>query len=259
MEPSQNIDIMKKVEDSNYIDLTFTKIDLPVIELLGYDLSITKQVVMMWVASLLLMIIFIPAARNRSKIPSRFRLFVESLLIFIRDEIAVTQMGKKGIIFTPYLATLFLFILFCNLLGLVPFGASPTSAISMTASLAIIAFLMIHISGVRFQGPIPYFKSIVPEVPKLLYPLMLLIEVFGHLARPLTLTIRLFANMLAGKIVVLAIFSFVFLFQSYVIGGVVVVSSVFLYCLKIFVAFVQAYVFTFLTAVFIGGALEAHH
>lgn len=257
---SQTIDIMGKIQDAPYVDLEFYKVKLYHLqEALGFDPYVTKHVVMMWIASFVLIALLVPSARGRSDVPGKFRSFFEVMLKFIRDEIAVSNMGPRGVHFTPFLATLFFFILMCNLIGLVPLGASPTSNISVTAALAVFAFFVIHISGIRAQGFFPYCKSIVPEVPVFIYPLMVVIEVFGHLSRPLTLAIRLFANMLAGKIVVMAVFSFIFMFQSYVVGTGVVIAGSLLFCLKVFVAFVQAYVFTFLTAVFIGGALEAHH
>ena len=184
---------------------------------------------------------------------------VESFLVFLRDQIAVPQMGDKGIYFVPFLATLFLFILSCNLLGLVPFCATATSNLAVTGTLALISFCTIHLSGIKYQGPIHYVHSLVPPVPKLLYPLLLAIEIAGHLAKPFSLAVRLFANMLAGHIVLLVFLGMIFLFKNLMVAGVSVSVAAALSCLEILICFLQAYVFTFLTAVFIGMALKSEH
>ncbi len=235
------------------------EIHLPTLHIFGYDLPITKHTVMVWTAALLLLLILIPVARQKHMVPRKLRSMIEAILIFLRDQIAMPQIGEKGVFFVPFLATLFFFILCCNLLGLVPFGATATGNISVTASLAIISFVTIHFNGIAAHGPLHYVNSLVPPVPGWLYVPMLLIEVVGKIAQPITLAIRLFANMMAGHIVLLVMLSFIFIFKNLIIACVSVGAAVAVSCLEILVALLQAYVFTFLSAVFIGMAVKSEH
>lgn len=232
---------------------------LPTMHLFGYDIPITKHTVMVWTAAVLLLLILIPVARQKDLVPRRLRSMIEAVLIFLRDQVAVAQIGDKGIYFVPFLATLFFFILFCNLLGLIPFGATATGNISVTAALAVISFITIHVNGVAAHGPLHYIHNMVPPVPWWLYLPMLLIELVGRIAQPITLAIRLFANMMAGHIVLLVMLGFIFIFKNLIIASISVGAAVAVSCLEILVAFLQAYVFTFLTAVFIGMAVHAEH
>ena len=255
---TETLDIVGHLKDSKVLEI-FTEIELPHFEIFGIDMSITKHVVMMWIAAGLLILLLIPIARRRDLIPTGIKNLFESILVFIKDEIAIAQIGKKGIYFVPYLATLFLFILFCNLLGLVPFGSTATGNITVTASLALISFIVTHLSGIWSHGLLGYLKHLVPPVPWWLYPLMLFVELAGHIAKPIALAIRLFANMLGGHIVLLVILGFIFMFKNLIIASVSVGVAVALCCLEILVAFIQAYVFTFLTALFIGQAVQEEH
>jgi F-type H+-transporting ATPase subunit a len=253
------LDILAHLQDSSTLEIFTWEIHLPTLHIWGYDLPITKHTVMIWTAALLLMLILIPVARQRELVPRKLRSLIESVLVFLRDQIAVPQMGDKGIYFVPFLATIFFFILFCNLLGLVPFGATATSNLSVTATLAAISFVTIHLSGLLHHGPLHYLKNMVPPVPFWLYPLMLAVELVGHLAKPFSLAIRLFANMLAGHIVLLVMIGFIFIFRNLLVACISVSAAVLLSCLELFIALLQAYVFTFLTAVFIGMALKSEH
>ena len=255
---SEELDVIEHVLDSRIIEFFHWQIHLPTLDIFGYELAITKNVVMMWLAALILVAILVPAARRRQRVPSGINNLIEAMLVFIRDEIAMAQIGRHGMIFVPFLATLFFFILTCNLLGLMPFGATATGSISVTASLAVISFIVTHVSGIRHHGMFHYHRALVPPVPGWLFLPMLLIELIGHLAKPISLAIRLFANMTAGHVVLLVILSFIFIFKNLLIACASVGGAVAISCLEILVAFIQAFVFTYLTAVFIGSVLEEH-
>lgn len=259
MAEGSQLDILGHLQDSPTLEFGLWEIHLPTLHIGGFDLPITRHTVMMWFAAALLVAILVPTARRKDTIPRGLRNFFEVFLVFLRDNIALPQMGHKATLFLPFLATVFFFILCCNLLGLVPFGATATGNISVTASLAAISFLTIHLSGIWKHGPAHYARSIVPPVPIFLYPVMLFIEIAGHLTKPFALAIRLFANMLGGHIVLLVVFSFIFTFKNLGIAGVSVCAAVALSLLEILVAFIQAYIFTFLTAAFIGAAISDGH
>lgn len=187
---------------------------------------------------------------------------LEAVVVFIRDDIAVTNMGKKyGRMFTPFLCTLFFFILTCNLLGMVPGGYAATSNMNVTGTLALITLALMILSGMVAMGPIGYFKHMVPAgTPIFIAPLLVLIEVISTLVKPIALTIRLGANMTAGHIVILVMMSFVFIFQNIFVGIFVSVPmAVAISLLELIVAFIQAYVFTLLSAIFIGMMVHSAH
>jgi F-type H+-transporting ATPase subunit a len=192
-------------------------------------------------------------------VPRGLRNFFEPLILFIRNAVLIPNMGEAGLPYLPFLLTLFCFVLMCNLLGLVPGGATATANISVTATLAIISAIVTHAAGVRQNGGLHYLKSIVPPVPLWLWPLMLVVEIIGMLAKPFALAVRLWANMNAGHIVLLVIMGFIFLFKNWGVVGISLFGGVAISMLEIFVALVQAYVFTFLTAVFMGLALHPEH
>lgn len=224
------------------------------------NVGLTQHVVMMLLAAFLLLLMAIMLRKRTSMVPRGLGNLVEAFVIFIRDEIAKPNMGEHAALrFTPYLCTTFFFILFCNLIGLVPYGASATGNLAVTASLAFVAFLMIQYAGMRAMGVLGYFKHLVPAgVPWWLAPLMVVVELMGVVAKPFALAVRLFANMLAGHAVILSLIGLIFL-MGWKITPVSVGFGVFIYCLELFVAFLQAYIFTMLTAVFIGLlAAEAH-
>ena len=228
-------------------------------------LHISKAVVAMWVSATFL-ILFLGWALRRSRLragaPKGVTNMIEALAVFVRDEIAVTYMGKRyGRAFTPYLLTLFVFILTCNLMGMLPGSYTATSNLNVTAALAILTLLLMIGSGMYVQGPIGYFKHMVPHgTPLLLAPLLIVIETLSTFVKPVALTIRLGANMTAGHIVILVMLSFLFIFQSILVGLFVSVPmAVAISMLEVIVAFIQAYVFTLLTAIFIGMLIHSSH
>lgn len=225
----------------------------------GISLDITRHVLLMWAASALLIVLMASVARQKGLVPRGARNLVEPVLLFIRDELAVPNFHEKADRFLPFLWTVFFFILFCNLLGLVPGSATPTGNLSVTAGLALVAFVMIHASGIRENGVVRYLASIVPPVPWWLWPLLLVVELVGMVAKPFALAVRLWANMNGGHIVILVLMGFIFLFKSFLAAGISVAAATAIYMLEIFVALLQAYVFTFLTAVFMGMAAHPDH
>jgi F-type H+-transporting ATPase subunit a len=192
---------------------------------------------------------------------------LEALLVYVRNDIAVPSIGKKDADrFLPLLWTLFFFILVGNLLGMLPWLGSPTGALGTTSALALCVFITVHAWGIKENGLGHYIESFVPPVPNWVKPILIPIEILSHLLRPLILAFRLFVNMLAGHTVLFVFISFI-LAASKMAPGLLpptitfgsVAANVALSFLELLVAFIQAYVFTFLTALYIGGALHPHH
>lgn len=223
------------------------------------SLDITKHVVLMWVSALLCIVLLGSISRQKGLVPRGLRNLIEPVLLFIHDELAVPNFHDKANKYVPFLWTTFFFILFCNLLGLLPGSATATGNLSITAGLALISFFMIHFVGVKENGLMHYLGSIVPPVPWWLWPLLLVVEIVGILSKPFALAVRLWANMNGGHIIILVLMGFIFLFKSWVAAGISVAAATAIYMLEIFVAFLQAYVFTFLTAVFMGMAAHPDH
>ena len=229
-------------------------------------LDITKHVINMWIAAGILLIVVGLGARKRAMIPKGGYNLLESLVMFIRDEISVKNIGHHADQYTSYLCTAFFFILFMNLTGLVPVpkvGGFPgistaTGNLSVTVVLALFTFGLTQIAGMRAQGVVGYWTHLVPGgVPKALWPLMFVIEFFGLFTKPFALTVRLFANMVAGHIVIFFLIALT-LFISVWVAPVSVAFSLGIFLLELFVALVQAYVFTILSALFIGMTQHAH-
>jgi F-type H+-transporting ATPase subunit a len=239
-----------------------------------YDFSITKIVLAILMSTLLMILVFVSVARaytrNRDKAPSGLQSLLEPLIIFIRDDIAKSSIGeKKYEKFMPFLLTVFFFIFFNNLFGLIPFfpgGANVTGNIAVTLVMAVFTFVITTINGNKH-----YWIDIIntPGVPwwlKFPVPLMPVVEIIGIITKPFVLMIRLFANITAGHIIVLGFVSLIFIFGaiSAALGlGVSIVSvafMIFMNLLELLVAFIQAYVFTLLSALYFGLAtIEPEH
>ena len=239
----------------------------PVLPSLGegcVDLSITKHTVMMWLATLILVgSLLLWSNRDKTKLVPRgtgANLF-EMLVLFVRDELAIKNIGKEeGPRYTPYLLTAFFFILFMNLLGLFPWMATATGNIAVTLALALCTFVITQVAGIRAAGFGGYLAHLTGGVAPWLWPIMIPVEFLGLFTKPFALTIRLFANMLAGHIVIFFLLGLIFMMGSAAVGLVAVPFSMGIYFLELFVAFVQAYVFTMLSALFIGmGVAMGHH
>jgi F-type H+-transporting ATPase subunit a len=225
----------------------------------------------MVLAALIVALAFLLSARAVARAQARgrpakgFAGTMEALALYIRQEVVLPNVGHHGEGFVPYLLTLFFFILVMNLLGLLPWGATPTGNIAVTGALALMAFVTIEVAGMRALGAKGYLQTIFylpPGLPGPLKPIMLVImtpvEIIGKLSKPFALAVRLFANMTAGHVLVLALIGLTFLFQSYVVGIGASVLATAIMLLELFVAFLQAFVFTLLTSVFIG-LMRAEH
>jgi len=261
--------ILHHILDAHEIEVPFTqlKIHLPTLHLPaalgGLDISITKHVVMMWIASAILLLAFALAARRRGDaVPRGLRNLLEVMMVFLRDEVARKSIPHGADRFVGYLMSTFFFILTCNLLGLIPGAATATGNISVTATLAVIAFLVIQVGGIREFGVLGHVKNIVPSgLPLWLVPIMFVLELLSTFIRPFALCIRLFANMMAGHIVILAFISLIFILKQvwFVVAPLSVGFTLFVYLLELLVAFLQAYIFTMLTANFIGMSVHPAH
>lgn len=227
------------------------------------DFSLTQNVMSMLLSVLIIFVLFLPAAKKYKKqgiesAPSGKQNFLEVFVLFVRDDIAIPNIGKKKYgKYMPFLLTIFFFIWINNLIGLIPFfpGASNvTGNIAFTAVLSIITYLI-----TQFSGNKDYWKHILlPPVPIALYPIMIPVEIIGTLTKPFALIIRLFANITAGHIVVLAFMGVIFATKSIAWAGLSVPMGLFIGTLEILVAFLQAFIFTMLSALFIGTAVEEH-
>ncbi|MBS1271293.1 MAG: ATP synthase subunit a [Candidatus Marinimicrobia bacterium] len=241
------------------------QIHLPEFSLFGIDVSISLHVVMMWISAALVFLLFTRMAKaihkGDSLVPTGSFALLEMMVLFVRDEIAYATMGEKvGRRMTPLLLTFFFFILFCNLLGLIPFMSTATGNINVTAALAFITFLVIQFQGMRENGVVGYWKSLVPSgVPIFLVPIMVPVEILGLFTKPFALCMRLFANMIAGHVVILSLIMLIFTFGTIFIAPVSIGFAIFIYLLEILVAFIQAYIFTMLSALFIGMAAHPEH
>lgn len=256
--------ILHHIMDSRELDFEpFFTIHIPQFpHIFGIDITPTKHVVFMWLAAILVLITFtIVAGRyKKSLVPKGVASFFEVFIIFVKDDIAKTTIGKGYEKFVPYLLTLFFFILFGNFLGLIPYASTFTSNIAVTATLAIFSFFAIQLSGIRQHGFLGYFRGLMPHgIPVLLLPLMAVVEILGLFTKPFALAIRLFANMIAGHTVILALIGLIFFMATPFVVPVSVAFSLFIYLLEILVALIQAYIFTILTSLFIGMAVHQEH
>ena len=231
---------------------------------LPVDLSMTKSVIGMIFAAIIGLLIFLSLARSYKRTgishPKGIQSFLEPVILFIRDDIAIPNLGHKYEKYMPYLLTIFFFILINNLMGLIPtpppFGAIVTGNIAITFILAICTFVVIQFSGNKM-----YWRHVfaTPGVPFWLLPIMIPVEIIGLFTKPFALMIRLFANMVAGHFVSLSLISLIFIFGSLMLAPVSVLFVIFMDCLEVLVAFLQAYIFTLLSALFIGMAIQEEH
>jgi F-type H+-transporting ATPase subunit a len=254
--------------------------EIPGYTIFGYTVpphhfQLTKFMILEVVAAIIIIVIYVPLARRASSgAPPKgfFWNTFESVLTFIRDEVAKPNIGEHDADkYVPFLWTLFLFILACNLLGMLPFLGSPTGAFSVTLALAAIAFFAIHGYAIAAHGRGHYLKSFVPHIDVpfgmgyLLIPMIVAIEVVGHFIKAFVLAVRLFANMFAGHTVLAFILFFIIMAQgaSPLLSGTITAGSVLgvtaLSLLELFVAFLQAFIFVFLTSLFMGSMLHPEH
>jgi F-type H+-transporting ATPase subunit a len=276
------IDIVHHIGNSHSIEVPFLgEVKLPRfapihIGGLTLDLSPTKHLVFMLLAATIVALVFVLSARSvaaaeaKGKPAKGFAGAMEAMALYIRQEVVLPNVGPHGEGYAPYLLTLFFFILTMNLLGLLPWGATATGNIAVTAALAVMAFIVVEVTGMRTLGPKGYMSTIfylphgLPGGPGgailkvFLLAVMTPIELIGKLAKPFALAVRLFANMTSGHVLVLALIGLTFLFKSYSVGLGASILATGVMVLELFVAFLQAFVFTLLTSVFIG-LMRAEH
>ena len=255
--------IMHHVLDGNSISLEpFGTIYLPHFHLWGLDLSITKHVFFIFLIAVILITLATTVAGSykKSVIPKRFTNLFEILVIFVRDEIVQPSIGKGYEAFLPYLLTLFFFILLSNLFGLIPYSTTVTGNIAVTAALASISFIATQFAGIKSHGAIKYLKGLVPSgMPGWILIIIIPLEVLGLFTKPFALCIRLFANMIAGHIVIFSLLGLIFIMHTIYVAPVSVGFALFIELLELLVAVIQAYIFTMLTALFIGMSVHSDH
>jgi F-type H+-transporting ATPase subunit a len=233
------------------------------------DISITNAVISIWVASILVFLTLTLAGRIGKLIPQGLQNLMESLVNFIRQSLIREILGEEGMVWFPFIATLFFFILFCNLLGLVPKMFTATSNINVTATLAAMVFVLTQGAGIVKHGLIGYSKTFVPRgmpggiAGKILVGFMIIVEIISQLARPFSLAVRLFANMTAGHMVILVFISMIFMFQGILarvlITPMSVVMTVTMMAFEIFVSLLQAFIFAILASIYISLAVHPEH
>jgi F-type H+-transporting ATPase subunit a len=257
------LELFKHLEDGNLLDFYLFQLPLPPL-----DLSPSRVVIAIWVAGLLTFLLIWKASKGNPMRPSGISNFFEVILLYFRDEVILPNMGKEGLRWMPFLVTGFFFILFMNLLGLAPppFGQTATGNILVTATLAGVAFVVIQLVGITKYGFWHHWRNYMPPVPLFLVPLMLVVEGLGVIMKPFALCVRLFANMTAGHCLILGFMSLIFLagqslplLASVPISLVTLCALVAIFLLETLVAFIQAFVFVFLTAVFMGQTMHASH
>jgi F-type H+-transporting ATPase subunit a len=228
-------------------------------------LGINKVVVLMWVSVLVVFLFYFVASRRRQLVPTGLQNVAESAVNFVREGIILQTMGPEGLGWTPFLLTMFSFIFVCNIWGIMPSLQMPVNArMALPAFMAVLVWVLFNFMGIKSQGFFGYFKSMMfpPGVPKALYILVTPIEfVSAIFVRPLSLAVRLFANMLAGHLLLIsfavitsALFSATIVLALLPLGLLVALTG-----FEILVAFLQAFIFTILTAVYIGGAMHPEH
>jgi F-type H+-transporting ATPase subunit a len=225
-----------------------------------YDLSLTKNITAMLISAVILSATFLIAAQHYKRKPQAaprgFWALLELLICFVKNEIAIPNIGKKNYKrFIPYLLSMFFFIWLNNLLGLLPGAANVTGNISITLVLALFTFVITNLNGNKhYWGHV--FNT--PGVPRWLAPIMVPVELLGLLTKPFALMVRLFANITAGHIILLSIIGLVFSLENTWVGLISVPFGAFMFLLKLLVAFLQAYIFTLLSAIYLGAAVRGH-
>jgi F-type H+-transporting ATPase subunit a len=248
-------------EHGSYVNVEKNeKNELVIMNAAPLDFSITKNVTQLFLSAIALFLIFTSVARAYKKTgvttaPKGKQAFLEPLIVFVRDDLAKGNIGPKGDKFVPYLLTVFFLILINNLFGLVPISANLTGNIAFTLVLAVCTLIVTNINGNKnYWGHI-----FTPHAPVALWPILIPIEILGILTKPFALMIRLFANITAGHVIIISLVGLIFIFKSLAIAPVSVAFALFIDVLEVLVAVLQAYIFTMLTALFIGSAVADHN
>ena len=235
-----------------------------------FDMGLTKHIFWMLVAGTLvcLLLLWTASVHARSSRaigrPKGFAAGLEAVILYLRQEIYLPVLGGHGGgKYVPFCLTLFFFVLFCNLFGLIPYGSTPTGNVAVTLTLALITFIVVEIAGMKslgagYLGTIFYWPHEGPPAMKLMTIIMTPVEIVGKFTKPFALTIRLFANMIAGHVIILALIGLIFMF-GFKVAIAPLAMALFIMVLEILVAFIQAFIFSLLAAVFIGQIRAAHH
>ena len=242
-------------------------------EVAGHTFPFTNHMLMISIASILMAIVLPAVILTKKLVPSGFYNVIETICVFIREDVVRPFLKDQTDRYIGYLWTMFFFILTLNLLGMIPlnsiiwvftqkhnniYGAA-TANLYVTGALATFAFFLFHIAGIYQKGFVKYFATLAPKVPWPMMPFMFFMELISSFVRLFSLAIRLFANILAGHILLGVLLGFIILFKTYVIATASLVTTTAMSLLEVFVAFLQAYIFTFLTAIFIGFAVGDEH
>jgi len=230
----------------------------------AWDLSITNFVIFQWLAIIICLVAFRKAftayKKRPGKAPTGFQNALEAIILYVRDQMVRPNIPVKSVAdyLLPYFIALFFFIWTMNLMGLIPGGHTATGAVATTGGLALIAFLVINITAMRVSGVGAWFKHLLGGAPWWLAFIMVPIELVGLFIKPFALTIRLFANMTAGHVILLSLLGILFFFKTLALSPAITAFSLFIYALELLVATIQAYLFTMLTAIFVGLAIGDH-
>jgi len=272
-EHSNTVDPIHHVIDSRSIEIPWLnaelkrEIHLPTFgtyEVAGieFELAVTKHLVMMWLVSLILIVLIggVGVKARRGGTPSGVVNLIEVFVVWMRDNVTVPALGPVyGVRYLPYLLSVFFFILFGNLIGLVPYSATMTGNLSVTVALALLSWILIQATAIREAGLGGYLKHLTGGVHPLLWPIMIPVEIVGLFTKPFALAIRLFANMSAGHIVILSLLGLIMTLGNVGVAGIAVPFALFVYLLELLVAFIQAFIFTMLTSVFTGMGVHSRH
>ncbi|MEO6094953.1 MAG: F0F1 ATP synthase subunit A [Fibrobacteria bacterium] len=240
----------------------WTTFHLPHWQIGGIDMGISQHVLMMFLAAGLLILLFAMGGRRSRNAPiSKLGHALEALVIYIRDEVVEPNLGKKDSPkWLPFFLTLFFFFLTLNLVSLIPGFSAATGNVNFTATMALMIFVVYNLAGMVHNGPVHYFVNIVPKgVPLFVLPIIALIEFMGLFTKAVALCIRLFANMTAGHILILSLTGLIIVFKSYYVALGFLPMTLFIYLIELLVAFLQAYIFTLLSALFVGMAIHQEH
>lgn len=246
----ENIDLMEHMQPHLLYPLKIGSIDL----------SISNAVVMIWIASALVFLTLTFAGRIGRLVPKGLQNLMESIVSYLKQTFIAEILGEEGMVWFPFVATLFFFILYCNLLGLIPKMFTATSNINVTASLAVVVFLCTQGVGIYKHGLFGYLKKFAPKgIHPAILVIMIPIEIISQFAKPFALAIRLFANMTAGHLVILVFLSMIIMFKSVIIAPFPLAMAVAMMAFEIFVSLIQAFIFSILATMYIAEAIHAEH
>jgi len=230
------------------------------LKIAGIDFSISNAVVMIWIASALVLITLTLAGRMGRLVPKGLQNMMESMVAYLKQTFITEILGEENAVWFPFVATLFFFILYCNLLGLIPKMFTATSNINVTASLAVIVFLCTQAVGIYKNGIFGYLKKFAPKgIHPAILVIMIPIEIISQFAKPFALAIRLFANMTAGHLVILVFLAMIIMFKSVIITPFPLAMAVVMMAFEIFVSLIQAFIFSILATMYIAEASHAEH